>query len=297
MSITPGCLYSFVARQFLRQFEIAGRCKDDGNEVMTKIMYPDSGRINARFDGAALYRVPHIARLYLLDMIGGFLGMTDEQGSGFTGVFTGLQVVAQSIAGAVRELYNSLLIALANDNRLTFKQIHVTDTQGASLRDAQTAISQEEDKRPVPEFRKVVSYSIAVGEYLLNALPVEQDQALTRLESQPFIGLLKEGCLNTWVSIGGEKIQALYSRSVQGLRGRVHGRRAAEKLYVSLFREWGVNANSIGKVTQSKRVHGRGLFAVPVLYEVEKVIYGFLHRDNLSCSNAHYIRLEMETQL
>jgi hypothetical protein len=300
MSITPGGFYLVVPQQGLSQFETSRRSKDYGSKVMTEIMHANSSRINARLDGAALYRVPHISRRYLLDMISCLLSVTDEQGSGLGGVLAGLQVVAQGICNALGELYDRLLVSLADDDRLLFEYVHVTETQIASLRDTQAGISQEKDKCPVPEFGNVISHSFTVGEYLLDAFPVEQDQPFTRLDRQALVGLLKEGCLNTRIFIGGEKIQALYGRSVEGLRSRVHGRGAAEELFVGFFGERGINSHDVNEITQGKCVHGESLFTVPAVYELKESIYLVLHglqSFHVNESNVHYIRLELENHL
>jgi hypothetical protein len=300
MSIAPGGFDLVVPQQGLSQFETSRRSKDYGSKVMTEIMHANGSRINARLDGAALYRVPHIARRYLLDMISCLFGVTNEQGSGLGGVLAGLQVVAQGIRNALGELYDRLFVSLADDNRLLFEKIHVTDTEITSLRDTQAGIGQEKDKRPVPEFGNVISHSFTVGEYLLNAFPVEQDQPFAGLDRKALVSLLKEGCLNTWIFIGGEKIQALYGRSVQGLRGRVHGRGVAEELFVGFFGERGVNSHDVNEITQGKCVHGESLFTVPAVYELKESIYLILHglqSFQVNKSNVHYIRLELETQL
>jgi hypothetical protein len=300
MSIAPGGFYLVVPQQGLSQFETSRRSKDYGSKVMTEIMHANGSRINARLDGAALYRVPHIARRYLLDMISCLFGVTNEQGSGLGGVLAGLQVVAQGIRNALGELYDRLFVSLADDNRLLFEKIHVTDTEITSLRDTQAGIGQEKDKRPVPEFGNVISHSFTVGEYLLNAFPVEQDQPFAGLDRKALVSLLKEGCLNTWIFIGGEKIQALYGRSVEGLRSRVHGCGVAEELFVGFFGERGINSHDVNEITQGKCVHGESLFTVPAVYELKESIYLVLHglrSFQVNKSNVHYIRLELENHL
>ena len=113
VGITSGCFDLFMPRQFLSKFDVVAGLKDYGNEVMSKVMYPDGERINARLNCAALYRVPHIARRDYLDFIARLFRVANEQGNSIRRIFTGLQVIAQSIRDALGELYYRLLSAFA----------------------------------------------------------------------------------------------------------------------------------------------------------------------------------------
>jgi hypothetical protein len=89
-----------------------------------------------------------------------------------------------------------------------------------------------------------------------------------------FIGLFEKGCVNIL-----EDIQALDSRSANGLCAGVHVRGFSKKLYISILRKLRVIANNIKEC-----LHG-GLVgcarsrseAARLIYEIQIGIYGLFH--------------------
>jgi hypothetical protein len=280
MSIAAGSLYSFMARQLLSKTDTF-RMINDGNKVMTEIMYPDGLRINTRFDGAALDGVPHTIGLDRLDKIANPLIVANKQRGGLQSIVLNVEVARNKIVSysancSVGKIYNRLLVSLSDNNGSLLKKIHVTDTDIASLRDTKSAISQKEDKSPVSQVLRFVSHSISMFDYLLDAVLVEQDKSPGGLEGISLISHSEKGSVNTWVGIGGEKIQALDSGSVEGLRGRVHAGSLFEEINIRFFGEFSATSDK-QKFFKSHFIGDVCLWAARLIHELQIGCHSVFH--------------------
>jgi hypothetical protein len=280
MGIAAGGFYSFMACQLLSKPDALGMV-NDGDKVMTEIMYPDGLRINTRFDSAALDGVPHAIRLDGLDKIANPLIVANKQGRGLQSIVLNVEVARNKIVSysancSVGKIYNRLLVSLSDNNGSLLKKIHVTDTDIASLRDTKSAISQKEDKSPVSQVLRFVSHSISMFDYLLDAVLVEQDKSPGGLEGISLISHSEKGSVNTWVGIGGEKIQALDSGSVEGLRGRVHAGSLFEEINIRFFGEFSATSDK-QKFFKSHFIGDVCLWAARLIHELQIGCHSVFH--------------------
>ena len=275
--------YAFMARPDLGCLDAFGAI-DGGNKEMTKIVRSDSFRINPRFSDALLDVVPHIAGVCLDDLIPGALVVTDKNRGGFRDC-AGSEVVAHGIGGAVRELYNRLFSTFAGNKRPFLKQIHVRDTQAASLRDTQARIGQKQNIRSISEFFGRISYSIHVVNDLLYSSLVELDYGLFGSEGVMSVELMKEGGFNP-----GVVVQSLDGGSAKRLRGWGHAGRAEQKFFIRLLREFGVIANNVEERLQAVLIRPVGLWRARLIYEIQIGIYSVFHGGYVPSYNANYIR-------
>jgi hypothetical protein len=280
MSIATGGFYSFMARQLLSKPDALGMV-NDSNEVMAEIVYPDGLRVNARLNGAALDGVPHTIGLDGLNEIANPLIVANKQRGGLQAIVLNVEVARNKIVSysancSVGKIYNRLLVSLSDNNGSLLKKIHVTDTDIASLRDTKPTISQEEDKSPVSQVLRFVSHSISMFDYLLNSILIEQDKPSGRLESIPLISHPEKRCINARVGISGEKIQALDSRSVEGLCGWVHTGSFFEEINIRFFGEFGATSDK-QKFLKSHFVGDVCLWAARLIHELQIGCHGVFH--------------------
>jgi transcription antitermination factor NusG len=290
MSVAAGRVNTFMARQFLSKFDIATGGKDDGNKVMSKVMYPDFVFINTRLHNAALYVVPNIAGVNGFDEIPSPLIVANEKGLRLRRSAAFPDVISEGIYGTSGNIDNGLLIPLADNNGSLLVPVNILDFQVASLMDAQAGISQKQNKCSISKVCNILSYSIHVLDNLLDSILIEYWEALAGLVGEASIGLLKEGRVDRVVVISRRQVQASNSRSANGLRGSIHARSCLEKLCIRFLREWRINADNINKLSQSVPVSRECPGALGFADEVKKLVYSVLHGQNLLLSNANYIR-------
>jgi hypothetical protein len=289
VSVSVGGFYAFVTRPFLRRLYTFGLI-NNGDKVMPEIVYADCLRISARLSNAALDIVPDVAGGNRHNPIASPLIVANKKRRRTVVMSTINKVTSYGFPCSAGNLYNRLLVALPGYDGSVFHQINVSNSYAASLRDAQTTVSQEQDKSLVSKVYGTASYSIHIINSFLYALHVGIDYVLRGLEGITLVRHLEKGCVDAWGSVGGKVIQSLDGRSTEGLRGWVHVGGLAKEFYIGIFRELRVIANDLQKRLESLLVCRSGLFTARLIHEIQIVRNSLLHSVVLSLSNANYIR-------
>jgi hypothetical protein len=287
MGVTVGGSDPGMPCQLLSRLDALGSI-NDGDEIMPEIMDTNflagSGLIDAPLDV-----MPHITRRDGQYLFPSALVVAHKDGRSL-GSRSDLKVFLHSFHRSIGDVYQGRLIALPGNGGDAFKQIHVPDTQIASLRDTQTTISQHENKCSISQILWIVSHSIHIINCLADAVKIQADKVAGLFQSVVIICGIKESRVNIADSISYVPVEPADSRSVQGLRGRGFVGSLEQKVYIGLLREWRILTDNAHKLFQSGFIRVAGLFPACLIHETQEGLNMVFCGKDWIWHNANYIR-------